>query len=436
MWNILELTNNTTSTQEVTVKTFDINGNLLLTLPVIIDAGGQEDLLVHDFDEIVDNSYGIITIQGSVTGRMLYYRPNGSNFDFAFSTPISNQASTSTSTITFNTFEPSLAPVQNWLSILNLEQTAQTYTINEYSQNGTLLSQRVLSLAALSREDIIANPGNPNIDLPANRVGLVEIIPQNSGTQYIAQLVRYGIQNNGIIDFALPLLAKSAGATNITVPINTENVIEASSNIAAENFLEVSNPNSTSATVNINLYDSNGNLTTVQNQAIPAFGQIHLLVNSLMAAQEVGYVELSSNLAINTNSIVYKRNDNSQALESVYSLQAESNFPTIQSNSYNLFLGMQNLLRLNNITDSAITYTLDIEPNFTGSTGSQMQLSIPARQSIDLDLSNTSLFGTAINTFGGLTITAPSTNSIQSYVLRSHPDFSVAAVSQLSLIHI
>ena len=411
MWNILEVINNTNIAQEFEINTFNISGGLISTQTFTIQPGVQQDILVHDFQGIVPNSYGLITIDGAVTGRMLYYRPlnpQGDDFDFAFAIPLNSTPSTGTTGVGYNTFEPSSAPVSNWLSLVNLEDTQEILTVNRYSQQGELLDQREFTLQPRSRLDIDGGhqfPGRFN-------VGYLEIVPQNNQAQYLGQLIRYGIQLDGNIDFAFPLLSKSPSAGKLTAPANTVN--------NSDNWLEVINPNSFPINVDINFFNTNGVQRDINSQTIPPNAQIHYYINGQIGNNEIGSVDITSNSPMIINSMVYEGITGGQPLQTMYGLQAVPNTPSLFNNSYNLFLGMQNLLRINNLSDETITFTVDVTTIFDQAPGSTNSFSIAPRFSGDLNLNDFATFGTATNTYGSVAISTNNPNDIQAYVLRRH----------------
>ena len=411
MWNILEVINNTAFDQEVTVNTFDITGVLINTQTFTIQPGIQQDLLVHDFLGVTPNSYGLMTIDGAITGRMVYYRPlnpQGTDFDFAFAIPLNSNPSTGTTGVGYNTFEPSNAPVSNWLSLVNLEDEAKVITVNRFSQQGVLLDERQFNLPARTRIDVDGGhqfPGRFN-------VGFLEIVPQDGDAQYIAQLIRYGIQTNGLIDFAFPLLSKSPSNVKITAPANTVN--------NSDNWLEVINPNDFPINVDISFFNSAGQLNTINSETIGPKAQIHYYINAQIGNNEIGSVDIFSNSEMLTNSMVYEGITGGQPLQTMYGLQAVQRTPNVFNNSFNMFLNMQNILRINNLSDQDVAFTVELTSVFPQAPGSINTFSISPRFSGDLDLSDFGTFGTAPNTYGSITITTTNQDALQAYVLRRH----------------
>ena len=428
MWDILELVNDTSSNQNTTIKVYNIAGQLIYTQDLVLTPGEQKDLLVHDFEvngqKVVPvDSYGIITIEGDITGRLFYYRPTPIGFDFGFAIPLL-KPSTDTTYVGFNTYEPSGAPTYNWLSLVNLADSPKKFTIRRYKQDGTLLlnpiplplycgdtstqEDCIITLPASSRTDIDGGHTNPG----RFNVGLLEIIPADTTSPYIGQLVRYGIQNSGAIDFAFPLLAKAASNEDLYVPVNTKD--------NADNWLEVVNPNANIASVTIDYYNASGTLTETRTENIPAKGQLHFYVNSAIGSNQIGHVQLSSTSAIISQSMVYEMNKPGGSLLSMYGIQASDQYPLTGkiSTSYNLFIGMDNLLRVNNLTDIPVTFNLKIaSPN---AVGSNQNVTLAARESKDLNLKDAGLYGTAASTYGSVVITTPNTKQVQAHVLRKH----------------
>ena len=349
MWNILEIINDTNVAQQVSINTFDINGALINTNQFQIEPGVQQDLLVHEFEGIVPNSYGIITIDGNVTGRMVFYRPlnpQGADFDFAFALPITSDLSTGTTGVGYNTFEPSNVPVQNWLSIINTENDTRTFVVNQFDQQGQLITTSTQTLAPRSRLDVESGHVNPGPFV----VGYTEVVPQDPSTRYLALLIRYGQRSFDSYDFAFPLLTKSPSSQKIVAPLNTF--------VNADNWIEVINPNDFPISVDINLYNAQGQRSDINSISLQPKAQQHFFANSLIGFEQVGHVDILSNSPIITNSMVYERVSQGGELLTMYGLQAGPNTPNALPNSFNTFLGFQNILRVNNLTDAAaVSYT-------------------------------------------------------------------------------
>ena len=147
-----------------------------------LNANEQNDIVLNDISAFEQDSFGVIklTYTGEIDGRVTYYRGDTtfSNFEFAYAIPFSNPLQ-GESAVSFNTFQPSLAPedankfVANWLSILNLSPSTQSYVIKKYDQAGNLRSQSTAQVPAFGRTDVEAGHVSPG----PNTVGLMIVEP-------------------------------------------------------------------------------------------------------------------------------------------------------------------------------------------------------------------------------------------------------------------
>ncbi len=413
MLNILELINNTNTTQLYSADIYDISGNLVNTINGSLNAGQQFDLLTHDIEGVTDNSYGIIDVKGNITGRMLYYKQNGVNdFDFAFAIPLNDSPTLGTSFVGFNTFQPSFVPVSNWLSVVNLESAEKTFIVKKYNDAGILLSESSLNLAPFSRFDLDGGHIVPG----AFQVGLLEVVPVDQNANYLAQLIRYGDRSANVNDFAFPLLSSNGKSGEVYVPISTVS--------NAENWLEVINPNSFEINVEIEVYNNSGSLISTLNQTLEAKSQKHTSINQIFNnVQNLGHVKITSANRVLAQSMVYERRSVGGELVAMYGLQDIDMTNNVQSNSFNMFIGIENYLRINNITDAPVTYTLKIQP-FDENTPTVLNLFLNPRESRELDLNNLELYGTKINAYGSVIVETPNSDDVFYYVLRKHNDTS------------
>ena len=198
--NILELVNRGPVSMPIEIELYSISGELLQTVPIEIDTGGQFDLIVSDMAQFQRDSFGIVRIKFDevyndfLDGRMSFYRGNFiSGYEFAFSVPF-EQALLGNSAVTFNTYQPSLNPLEignqvaQWLSIVNLDELdTKTFTVKRYGQAGNLLVEDSFSVPPFGRIDIEGGHVSPGV----SQVGLHVIEPADQESPYIAQLFRY-----------------------------------------------------------------------------------------------------------------------------------------------------------------------------------------------------------------------------------------------------
>ncbi len=399
MTNIIELLNQGGSAVTAQVNLFTIDGTLTSSSFFAVGAHAQQDVVINDLPGFSTDSYGIIQVSSNVDGRIMYYRATGGgfdNFEFVFGVPLS-YGITGTSRVGFNTFQPSFDAadqgnlVANWLSIVNLASSSKSFTVKKYDGNGGLLSQTGYAVAANSRLDI---DGGHIVPGPSN-VGLLEIIPASGSSQYLAQLMRYGYGPDNTFDFAFPLVAEPGSSSFEGVSLG--------SSFTAQNWLEVLNAQSSTNNVALKLYNAAGTLMHSQTLQLPARSQSHINVNSFLGDGERGVatlVSLSGKPMIAESMFYFRGADGS--ITSMYGSQSEAPDTDSGTGSFNLFLGMENYLKISNPNNAAASVDVTVSSAF--SAGSSYTLSLPKFSSVELSLHDTATYGTSTNSYGTVTV--------------------------------
>lgn len=139
--NILELNNTDQCPAKLRIRFFQLDGTESDSLGFTLGSGEQKDIILNNLSGFVQDSYGIVQVDAKnlkIDGRVSYYRPStqsenafsgtsGERFDFVFSTPLT-QGLSGTSSVVFNTHQPSLHPadqenlVANWLTLVNINR--------------------------------------------------------------------------------------------------------------------------------------------------------------------------------------------------------------------------------------------------------------------------------------------------------------------------
>jgi hypothetical protein len=355
---------------------------------------------VNQLQGFAADSYGILQVSSNIDGRVMFYRANDtifSNFDFVFALPLQD-AQTGTSYVGFNTYQPSFNPgeqgylVANWLSIVNLSSSARQFSILKYDISGALLAQSSVTVNALSRADF---EGGHTVPGPSH-VGLIQIVPQDGSTKYSAQLMRYGYGPNNTFEFAFPLVAQAGFSGRITVPLGSA--------FLAQNWLEVVNTSINENIVQVSLFDAQGNAVAGQSLSLAAKAQQHVNINAFLGDLKIGYARIESLNAqpLVAESMFYFRNATTGSITSMYGSQARSAVQQAAGGSYNLFLGMENYLKISNVTDQAVQVDVTVSSAF--STGSSRTLNVAGNSSVELPLHNTATYGTAADSYGRVTV--------------------------------
>ncbi len=433
MTNILELTNSTANAIPVKISFYSILGELAHQRTISVPATNQFDVILNEFPGFVKDSYGVVKLEfaGNLDGRMSFYRPTAglSSFDYAYSIPLSD-ASFGTTAISFNTFQPSQKPsevnnlVANWLSIVNLDPSAQKYNVFSYDMTGKLVLRREIEVPSFGRADV---DGGHDLAGP-NVVGYHKIVPFNVTAEYIAQITRFGGDApagfaSSSYKFAFPLLSKLGASDPIFVPVSNK--------FGESNWVEVVNILDKEVQATINYYSTDGKLLESADALIPANAQLHFNATAELPTGATGYASIvpGTPYSITAQSIGYLRETSSGSVTSVYASQARRAVPCVQSGAYNLYLDMQNWLLVANTTNDTLKATVKI----TGpSLSSNKVITLAPRASVYLPIHANTELGTKPDTYGLIAV-YPEDSAVRlfSEVMRlryksdGSPDFSM-----------
>jgi hypothetical protein len=421
MINILELINPSTTTAiTVQLSLYDINGTLKHAQSINLAASQQQDIIVNQLPGFTADSYGMIKLEytSPISGRMSFYRADGSQYQFAYSVPL-DRATKGKTILGFNTFQPSTRPaesnfqVYNWLTLVNLETSAKSFTIRTYNQVGTRMASRIINVPALGRVDIDGGHGL----LGSSVVGIHQIRPDDPNGQYIAQIIRYGSNApSGSIAsgyyFAFPINAQAGNGRTQIIPISRQ--------FGEANWLELINARNATIPVTVKFYNNQG-LKTQASYSLAAFSQTHIGIgSSILADSERGYAEIipDGNNSILAQSMNYYRNT-SGSIEGMFGLPSREALGSTFTGSFNLYLNMDNWLTLTNTSTSALTVYLSTKsPGGDGFTS----VSLGANSTSALNIgTNSSLLANA-DTYGSLRLVPDRVNSLSTNLIRRRPE--------------
>lgn len=404
--NILEVVNKGASASNVTVTLYGSGGAQLATLSFQLAAQSQFDVILNDLTGFEANNYGSVKVEftGSVDARVSFYRavdatsPDAGDFEIAYSLPLQN-ALTGNTHVGFNTFQPSLAAgegswlVTNWLTILNQDSVARTFTVRTFKSDGTLQGTNQVTLPALGRVDL-----DGGHSLGQNMNGYHAIEPQTGTAPYQAYLMRYGTQSaSGVsqhYSWSVPIRAASS-STNFWVRI--------SSAAGETNWIELTNPGGSAALVTLNFYNHWGVTPTSETLTIEPGEQAHVHANSYLPVGTPGAAEIvvTSGSAL-AESISYFHDQNG-SVATVYASGARVPSASEElSTGWNLFLDQVNWLRIFNTATTETAVTVRVLNNGSPKT---VNVTLPARTGTDLPLHDTATYGTAVNAYGIVGVT-------------------------------
>ena len=421
MTNVLEIINRGDTANSVIVDFFDINGVLQHNETRALNANEQNDIVLNDISAFEQDSFGVIklTYTGEIDGRVTYYRGDTtfSNFEFAYAIPFSNPLQ-GESAVSFNTFQPSLAPedankfVANWLSILNLSPSTQSYVIKKYDQAGNLRSQSTAQVPAFGRTDVEAGHVSPG----PNTVGLMIVEPVNTTHEYLAQVTRFGYDSTvplpdfGFI-FAVPLIAKCPSQEALFANVVTT--------YSEQGWLELVNISDFTTSYSVKMYTAASSLLLDTTMTIGPFAQIHTDLTELIPfiPGDHGFIRVepvTSGGKFIAQVVHYIRSEGK--LDTMFALQLKKTSSELIKSSFNLFLDTKNDIFTAN-TSSAAIELLFRNPANTKTPGAEV---IPLSSDLFPNRFLVLLLELSSDTFGILTIRSLPSESIIAELFRVH----------------
>ncbi|MBL7663451.1 choice-of-anchor D domain-containing protein [bacterium] len=415
MFNIMEHVNLALSTRAFTTTIYNIGGVGQSSQNGAVLSGAQTDVLVHDMTGFIDSSYGRVCSThdgsaGEVDGRMAYYRPNATGYDYAFTLPFNNPVQ-GKQYVLFNTYQPSLDSadasnfVANWVQVTNLESTTQTGTLYYYSQAGSVLATDTQTIPAGARRDFSGHQFGPTL------VGMIEWRPNNNNAQFQMRSTRYFYDNATLaegFDGAVPLDGMKGSGQALVVPLDTR---------SSTAVLEVGNATSSSQAIVVQFYSGAGALLGTQNLNLPAYGSVHLvadgiIINSLGSAK----IDGAASQGVVATAMQYGRTA-SLGINYVYATPAKQALGLGLKGSYNTFLGQSCELEIVNASSSATTATVGMK-RYDGTT-------VLSGQVINLAANGTAAYNACANdmsdVYGVVTVDAATNNTLSAHVIRKRP---------------
>jgi len=420
MYNYMEHVNMSSSSRNVQISLYDINGELRDTRYFVLAAGAQFDYPVHSMAGFTHDSYGRVCSThsgspGDIDGRMVHYllEPLTGHYQFAFAMPHANGKS-GPQFLPFNTFQPSLDPsdaknlVANWIQITNLNSGAASGALYFYDMAGNILGSQGgerITLRSGQRVDRAAHQFGPNI------VGMVEWRPEQSSSNFLLRNVRYLYDNaegRASFDTAFQIEGLRGSGRQLSVPIDTR---------GSSSILEILNTSALASRAMVKVFDSAGSQVAefqLNEGNLPPHASLHLILDPILGAGKTGIATIEANAHNSVAAIAmqYAR-DSRLGVKYMYGLSAREPLGSVLRGSYNTFLSQQSSLLLVNPTKSAQTVSLTL----VGSSGevrvAGVQESIPANGFTEVNLND---FDSA-NRYGVVTLQS-GPRSVSAWILR------------------
>lgn len=395
--NIVECDNGNGIPVDILMTVKRRGGQSILTYPFSVPAFGSRHVILNDLVNIVD-SYGTYVLElgglspflgDRVSCRTAFYRPAAfpsfKQFDYVYVLPVQNPLLGRVAGV-YNSHDPAgrLDLSFNWWSITNFDNVPLSGTLNVYRTDGSFgYSVRVSQLAPQDRIDIPL--GHPE----GQTTGLYVFDPDDPTQIFDVFLIRYNSGAAGNYNFAFPLRAVSGSCTGEPLLASTMG------NGQTDNWLEMANANPFDITVTVEVRNRNGAVLVSERRTIPAFGQNHMYLSSIIDPQKTGNVGSARVLCddpsdrLIVQSSFYGKVAPGLPTEWAYATQARGatlvTKGALLSVPVNTFVGMANWLKLADSSQvaSEIPFTLFNEQGGVVAQGSQ---SLAAGGTADVDV--------------------------------------------------
>lgn len=414
MFNVNEYVNLTSKKRVVVPMLFDIAGEAKGSLGIDLPAGAQMDLLVHDMPHWAVDSYGKVCSEvvgaepGDVDGRMVYYKPNSTGYDFAFALPYYDGLR-GRQFLTFNTMQPSADwrdaenVVANWVQLTNLEDAQQRGTLYFYGQDGSVIFERAVTLAPELRQDFSVH------EIVKNQVGIVEWRPISGAAKFSLKNTRYYYDNPAAVssfDAALQLEGVRGNGELLATLLDTRDQTA---------VLEVANVTANTISAALKIYDASGGVKHSEILALAPYASLHVVANQYLT-EELGSATINgaaigSILAVGMH---YGRAETG-GISHAYGLVAKQALGTTVRGSYNTYLGQSCELLLVNSTAAAVKSNIEMK-RLDGTT-------VLAGKNITTPSYGISNFNACaedeVDHYGVVTVEAETKNAIAPVIIRS-----------------
>ena len=424
---ILEQRNISSNTIELTSRFYDISGVEQDSVDLILAPGAQFDLIVNDFNGFTPQSYGTIcstiTSAGGMSslddlfdGQLVTYGWNTNSYSLAYAESLI-PGRTGEQYLTYNTFQPSLNPLDSsdfiagWIQISNDSDMAESGELQYYDQAGTMVRNVAVAVGPRSRVDVDTHT------LGSSLTGLLAWVPDSPTASVRVRQKRYyfgGMLTDGELIAVTAIPAQRGNGSSLAAPFDTTGKTV---------VLEISNTTASPVTVDIAAYQADGSTTPVAPAAFilgPKATQ-HVVLNSYLASG-LGNIIIDGDIdqSLIATLFTYGRASDG-GLSFAYSSPARNGAGTAYRGSYNTFLGQSCIARIGNRSMGDQNATLTIT-RFDGTVlVNGTDFTVPANGATELNIcSNDPQPG-----YGEVLITPANPGALIGDILRRNSDASV-----------
>jgi hypothetical protein len=208
----------------------------------------------------------------------------------------------------------------------------------------------VVSLNGFARRDMAAG----HEDEVGERYRIVEVAPVIAGTDYTAQLFRYGVDQTTLGQEAVSAFSL---ADNCSTGVSGEQYVGVSKGAGAANWMELSNITNASQLVTVDVYSNTGGSVADFSFELTPYQTIHFDAGSGLADGESGVAKVRSSGSILAKSTSYFYQADGRILTSE-TLEGRGLLDTTGSGSFNGFRNQLNWMRLFNVSGASVDATI------------------------------------------------------------------------------
>ncbi|MDD2942445.1 MAG: hypothetical protein PHC51_05690 [bacterium] len=420
--NILVVGNKGENQLHASVVVYNLEGVVLKSFNLTLKPHSERDLFVNSFDGYSLDTYGFVKIvfdnEKDFDGHSAYYRmsKNGERVEFAILKPFESMQRGTTYGL-FNTIEPTSRPEKQddespqWLQIVNLHESLwKKFTIKIYGQTGGLLQSSDVIIPPRGRRDRQAGHQVPGI----GHVGLVEVVPADQQSPYLAQLFSYN--SDGEIAVLAPTWSFAGGATTGAGVSDTQ-YVPVSSGSGALNWINVANTAAVAGGALVEIHNSLGQVVFAESWNLPARSQRHLLASSFLADGETGIARITpAAVPLLVRTMGYFYNSHGFVTASFPEPARLAQVGPLGS-FWNTFWEQENWLRLYNISDQNTQATAKVY-GIDGALLGVTTITLAPMTSRDMEIRTILGISTANNSYGVVTVESSVNGAITGDVLR------------------
>ncbi len=387
MYNFAELRNKLNKNIYLTAVMYNSAALELSRTPLMIEAGAQRDVALHELSGFEVNTFGRVCFlhseaNGSLDGGVTYYLPNrnSNGYQFAYSSSFTNGQKGEVF-LPLNTYNPNLSydkqnnMVANWIQITSLNDKAESGTIYFHDQGGAIIGSTQVTFGIGQRRDISGHNFG-------KMIGMARWVPQDSSSTFLVRVVRYIYDNanqDNSFDTAFQINGLYGTGALQTVPLDLTQ---------GSSIIEVLNTSNQATSARVEIRTESGVLKSEiflgQNQ-LPAYGSFHIIVDEILEQGErgVAFIRGATPNSIAVVSMVYARNEFGN-INYMYGVNAVTTVKSTGIGTFNSYLSQIPTLIIPNTSASDI----NVEITLNGRQGqlNRFTQSIPARGSVNLNL--------------------------------------------------